>query len=244
MNEENSRIGIFLGGMRCGSTAFRDYLKQHPQVCMHSQKDPHFFSSTKVWENGVDHYLEGWGDYDIDRHLIAVESSTHYTKLPLYPDTARRMAGLSCDFRLVYGVRDPIDRVISHMVHNAGKGYFNPDNSIEREKTLIQAVNVSKYYYQLEAFERYFPPNKILVMTTEDLISNPQKELVSICSFFDIDVSFAFEKFPRRPRKFKNKVDIILTEAEEQFVREELADDVSKFVNKYQPNTSSWKIYK
>lgn len=39
------QIGIFLGGMRCGSTATLDYMRQHPNVCIHKQKAPHFFSS-------------------------------------------------------------------------------------------------------------------------------------------------------------------------------------------------------
>ncbi len=242
MNEKICRIGIFLGGMRCGSTAFRDYLMQHPQVCMHTTKDPHYFSSDKCWEQGIDHYLDGWNSYETGKHLIAVESSTHYTKSPLYPNTAARMVSLGLDLRLVYSVRDPIDRIESHMIHNAGKGYFDPDNIEDRQKTLVQAINVSKYSYQLSAYEKYFPPEKLLVITTEDLISQPDNVLSSICSFFDIDSAFEFEKFPRRPRRFKKVVDVNLTDAEELFIRKELTDDVKMFVKHYDLNATSWRI--
>ena len=69
------RIGIFLGGMRCGSTATLDYMRQHPQVCIHRVKDPHFFSGDANWTKGWGHYLEGWAHYDPARHRIAFESS-------------------------------------------------------------------------------------------------------------------------------------------------------------------------
>jgi hypothetical protein len=38
MSNDIYPIEILLGGMRYGSTAFRDYLMQHPQVCMHTNK--------------------------------------------------------------------------------------------------------------------------------------------------------------------------------------------------------------
>ena len=244
MNTKIERLGIFLGGMRCGSTAFRDYLQQHPQVCMHQSKDPHYFSSDKVWNQGLDDYLAGWSDYDKSKHSIALESSTHYTKRPVYPKSAERMATMGMDVRLVYSVRDPIDRVESHMIHNAGKGYFDPDNKQQREETLLQAINVSNYEYQISPYERYFPPERIKVITTESLLSDPERILAQLSDYFSIDSSFSFEKFARRPRKFKNKIDIVLSRKEIKLIRKSLLADVEKFAKRYEIDTNLWRVFK
>ncbi len=149
-----NKLGIFLGGMRCGSTAINDYMRQHPDICLYEKKDPHFFSGDKVWNEGWDKYIEGWKHYDQKKHKMAFESSTHYTKHPLYPKTAERMATAPYQMKLIYGVRPPIERIESHFVHNAGKDYYDPTNEEEREILLKQAINVSNYELQISQFEK------------------------------------------------------------------------------------------
>ena len=228
------RIGIFLGGMRCGSTAINDYLKQHPEVCVYKKKDPHFFSGDKVWEEGWGAYLSGWEDFNPAQHKIAFESSTHYTKAPLYKDTAERMASSPFDIRLIYGVRPPIERIESHFVHNAGKGYFNPGDQGERTNLLQQAVNVSNYAMQLARFERYFAPSQLKVIETEHLIKSPVETLSEVCEFLGVDAQYPFEVIPRRERKFKQDISHIqLTDEEIQAASRELYEPTKQFEEQY-----------
>src|SRR4029078_8223086 len=52
------------------------------------------------------------------------ETSPHYTNLPRFTGVAERMrAVLGVGPRVVYMVRDPIDRMLSHYLHNVGGGY-------------------------------------------------------------------------------------------------------------------------
>lgn len=229
-----TRIGIFLGGMRCGSTAMHDYFQQHPEVCVYKKKDPHFFSGDKEWENGWESYLAGWNSYNPEQHKIAFESSTHYAKAPMYPNTANRMATSPFDMRLIYGVRPPIERIESHFIHNAGKGYYDPENQEERDKLLRQAINVSNYLMQVERFERYFSPHQLMVMVTGDLIKQPAETLSRICEFMELDTSHVFEPIPRRERKFKQDTSRLkLREEEIQTASKALYEPTKAFEDKY-----------
>lgn len=228
------RIGIFLGGMRCGSTAMNDYLKQHPEVCVYKKKDPHFFSGDKEWANGWGSYLSGWESYEPERHKVAFESSTHYTKAPMYKDTAERMATSPFDMRLIYGVRPPLERIESHFVHNAGKAYYDPGNQEERSRLLQQAINVSNYSMQIERFERFFSSYQLLVMETGDLIKKPAETLRRVCEFLGADANLPFEPIPRRERKFKQDIsNIKLTEEEVLLASRALYEPTKSFEEKY-----------
>lgn len=223
-------LGIFLGGMRCGSTAVNDYMKQHPQVLVSGKKDPHFFSGDEVWEKGWKPYLRNWKAYNPDRHRIAFESSTHYTKFPMYKDTAFRMASSPFNMRLMYGVRPPIARIESHFAHNFGKGYFDASNARERQKLLRQAINVSNYSMQLANFQKYFAPSQIMIIETERLIVEPDSVLSEVCNFLGIDSDFNFEEISRRPRKFKNDVsNLKLTQREIEIASEALFEQTIEF---------------
>ena len=228
------RIGIFVGGMRCGSTAMHDYFQQHPEVCVYKKKDPHFFSGDKEWEKGWESYLEGWKRYSSEQHKLAFESSTHYAKAPMYPKTAERMAASPFDMRLIYGVRPPIERIESHFVHNAGKAYYDPDNQEERSRLLKQAVNVSDYLMQIERFERYFSQHQLIVIETGDLIKKPCETLSRVCEFLGVDASYQFDPIPRRPRRFKQDVsEIKLTEEEIYTASKALYEPTKAFETKY-----------
>ena len=235
MNASFERLGIFLGGMRCGSTAINDYLKQHPEICVHTKKDNHFFSGDDNWKAGWDGYLEGWSHYDASQHLVAFESTTHYTKYPLYKDTASRIASAPYDLRLLYGVRGPIARIESHFIHNAGKGYYDPEDAEAREKLLRQAINVSNYELQMQQYERFFSPAQLLIIVTDELISSPSTVLAAVCEFLGVDPRFSFEQIPRRPRKFKHDHSRAkLTESERVTASEALREPTHRFEAAYQ----------
>jgi hypothetical protein len=228
------RIGIFLGGMRCGSTATLDYMRQHPQACIHHIKDPHFFSGDANWTKGWDDYLKGWDHFDPARHRIAFESSTHYTKFPLYRDTAERMASSGFDMRLVYSVRGPLERMESHLVHNVGKGYLDPGDSNARSKLLKQAISVSNYDLQMQQYEAHFGRHQVHVIALDQLKREPQATLRRIFGFFGIDETFEVTVLPPRPRTFKTQVtDVSLTEEERAWASAQLLGPIRRFEERY-----------
>ena len=111
---------IIIGGLKCGTTSLHHYLNLHPEIAMSRPKELNFFVSELNWPLGRDWYA---GHFDRSARIRG-ESSPHYTNRPSFNGVPGRMHELlGSDVRLVYVVRDPIDRILSHYLHNVGGGY-------------------------------------------------------------------------------------------------------------------------
>src|SRR5205809_4164499 len=110
---------IVIGGLKCGTTSLHHYLNLHPAVAMSRPKELNFFVAELNWPLGPD-----WYATHFDAHAaVRGESSPHYTNRPRFEGVAERMRDLIADARLIYMVRDPIDRMLSHYLHNVGGAY-------------------------------------------------------------------------------------------------------------------------
>ena len=112
---------IVIGGLKCGTTSLHHYLNLHPRgrdvategaqlLRRRAQLGARAPSGTRATSTAA--------------APVRGESSPHYTNLPRFEGVAERMRELLDDeTRLVYMVRDPIDRLLSHYLHNVGGGY-------------------------------------------------------------------------------------------------------------------------
>ena len=110
---------VVIGGLKCGTTSLHHYLNLHPEVEMSRPKELNFFVAELNWSLGPDWYSSHFGG----GAPIRGESSPHYTNRPRFDGVAERMRSMLADARLIYMVRDPIDRMLSHYLHNVGGGY-------------------------------------------------------------------------------------------------------------------------
>src|SRR5690349_17383952 len=111
---------VIIGAMKCATTTLHEQLARQPGIFMSRPKEPNFFSDDEVYARGLDWYrslFDGAGD-----SALCGESSTHYTKLPSYPETVGRMARALPRPRLIYVMGHPVDRLISHFVHEVTNG--------------------------------------------------------------------------------------------------------------------------
>ena len=110
---------IIIGGLKCGTTSIHHYLGLHPEIQMSKPKELNFFVAELNWDLGLDWYASRFDD----RFPVRGESSPHYTNLPRFTGVAERIREHCPDARLIYMVRDPIKRILSHWVHATGAGY-------------------------------------------------------------------------------------------------------------------------
>jgi len=70
---------------------------------------------------------------------ILAEASTHYTKLPTYPNVIARMRACLDEPRLVYVMREPVDRLISQYIHQWSEGQISCglDEAVTQHSELI-----------------------------------------------------------------------------------------------------------
>ena len=113
-----SRFAFIVGAPRCGTTTLASNLKQNPQVCFSSVKEPHYFSRRLLGD--LDHaalrslidedYLARFFDHCEGNELLSAEGSVTY----LYtPDRMAPILRLWPDARFIIAVRDPLQMLPS-----------------------------------------------------------------------------------------------------------------------------------
>lgn len=189
---------FIIGAMKSGTTSLHRYLAAHPQVFMCEPKEPGYFVKELNWKRGPDWYsrlFEPAGDAK-----VIGESSTHYTKLPSYQGVARRIHDFNPAARLVYVMRDPLDRAISHYWHNVR------DLREEAERRDMPAavrrdpryIAYSDYAMQLEPYLDLFGRGQITLLTFEELTADPAATVGRLCGWLGLENSVPRETFSAR----------------------------------------------
>jgi hypothetical protein len=185
---------IVIGGLKCGTTSLHHYLSLHPQVAMSRPKELNFFVAELNWELGPDWYAS---HFDRDAQVRG-ETSPHYTNLPRFDGVADRMhSTLGDDARIVYMVRDPLERILSHYVHNVGAGY---EERPMEEALLAPGSNYldrSRYAMQLAPYLERFGAERILVVDNADLARARETTVRRVFEFCGVDAGFTSEQFER-----------------------------------------------
>lgn len=179
---------LVIGTMKGGTTSLYNYLAAHPQVFMPDLKELHYFVAEKNLVRGAAWYerqFRAAGD------AIAVgEASPDYTKYPLHRGVPARIAGLIPDVRLIYLVRNPVERIRSHYLHDVARG---------RERRPIGAavpgnehyLAPSRYALQIEEYLEYFGRDQLLVMTSESLRSDRRAAMRRVHEFLGVDADWS-----------------------------------------------------
>lgn len=185
---------IIIGAMKCATTTLHEQLAAQPGVFMSKPKEPCFFSDDDVWSRGIGWYESLFRDAPVN--AICGESSTHYTKLPTYPKTIDRVRSLLPDVRLIYVMRHPVERLISHFVHDWSEGILQGsiDEAVERHAVLLQ---YSRYAYQIRPWIDAFGADGILPMFQERMKLDPDGELQRVAQFIGFSRTVAWQSEQR-----------------------------------------------
>jgi hypothetical protein len=173
---------IVIGAMKSATTTLHEQLARQPGFLMSRPKEPNFFSDDAI-------YARGWSWYSslfrpARETDLRGESSTHYAKLPDYPRTVVRMARDLPRLKLIYVMRHPIDRLMSHYVHELTTGRIKTDvhEAIERYHELIE---YSRYAMQLQPFLDAYGFENVLPVFFPRLVHHSQAELERIGRFLN-----------------------------------------------------------
>ena len=121
-----------------------------------------------------------------------------YSKCHLYPGTAQRIRDTLPGVRLIYLVRDPIERTISHYLHIVR--HHREPRWLERaltEPLENKYTLTSRYMMQLDAHLLACRKADVLVVTLEKLTGNPTSCMQQIFRFLGVDSSFTSAAFTK-----------------------------------------------
>jgi hypothetical protein len=174
---------LVIGAMKAGTTSLYHYLRAHPQIEMAGVKELDFFVEEMNWSRGWEWYRRQFarsGEAD-----AVGEASTNYAKYPRHLGVPERISSALPKIRLVYVVREPVDRIRSHYLHRVAQGRERRP----MEHALLQDpvyLDTSRYALQIEQYLRHFPPQQLLVITSEALRNNRLQTLSTVYEFLRV----------------------------------------------------------
>lgn len=187
---------LIIGTMKGGTTSLYSYLRGHPEVFMTSTKELHYFVTEKNLSRGQSWYESNFRDAG---NAIAVgEASPDYTKYPIYQGIPKRMAETVPAARLVYVIRNPLERMRSHYLHDVARGREQRPIG-EALPGNMHYLAPSRYALQLEQYLEYFPREQLLVLRSEELRHDRAAAMRRVHRFLGVDPDAAA---PEQDREF------------------------------------------
>ncbi len=186
---------IIIGAMKCATTSLHYYLSLHPEIFMPKIKELGYFVAELNWNRGADWYLSHFKS----EAPVRGETTPGYTVFPCYAGVPERMHALIPGAKLVYIVRDPIDRIVSQYSHNFTRGFEHRPLAelIASGDAADWYIGRSRYYFQIEQYLPYYPPGRIAVLTAEALKTDRRGTLAALFRFLGVDDQFTSPNFSR-----------------------------------------------
>lgn len=196
---------VVIGAMKAGTSSLYNYLSMHPELSLpHTEKEVNFFNNDDHWKAGIDWYKRNFEANDLNKG----EVNPNYAMFPRCKVVPERLYSFSPDAKLIYILRDPIERLRSHIHHNYIKGLETRSlkEILEDKKDCMYYLSYSKYYSQLENFLPYYDKQQILIVTLENLSKEPTLVMQRIFDFLEVDPDYFSEEFRSRKHVSDDKV--------------------------------------
>lgn len=173
---------FIIGAMKAGTSSLHEYLHQHPEIFMARFKEPQYFAPHltrwgQAWGQGnpypepdMDWYLKLFAEAGAVTY--AGESSVSYAARPWVEGCERRIHAFNPEARIIYLLRDPVERALSHYWHFVADGRedLDPLTAVQRKPDYIAR---SDYAMQIEPYLETFGRSQVYVLTIEELNADP-----------------------------------------------------------------------
>lgn len=193
---------LVVGAQKAGTTTLQSLLDLHPKIFLPKPKEVQFFSL---------HYVEGLEWYR--NHFSAAVSNQCIGEITPYylfhPFSAERIKTSLGSVRIIILLRDPVSRTISHYRHSCRLGFEDLSfiDALRSEPKRLQAAEIilrlpngrhqqhqecsylgrSLYRHQVERYWDIFGKNQVLLLSSEDLFSDPWSSLLKIFNFLGLE---------------------------------------------------------
>jgi hypothetical protein len=184
---------LIISPPKTGTTWLAGNLAAHPSVAIPPEKETRFFSSSWKWCD-LDWYVSRF-PCDVDR-VIRGEASPTYAIVPVR--TIRLLQQLMPDVKLIFLMRDPVERAWSHARYT----WYRKVRTFAGSEVPLASVSdaqwqaalrhdwtlaSSDYVGQLERWLSVFPRSQFFIGLFDDIAARPHDLLREICSFLEID---------------------------------------------------------
>ncbi len=198
---------VISGVMKCGTTSLFDHISRHPSVFPPLVKGVKYYN--RHFERGEAWYRAHFPlRSDLEREeqsqgvALTGESSPDYLPDPL---AAQRLRELTPDARLIVLLRNPVSRAFSHYHYRKVRSREPASFADAIEANLAQLVDEpvtgdvlsehaeytsyigrGLYMRQLRAWMQVFPPEQILILSSEEFAADAQPTYSRVLDFLGL----------------------------------------------------------
>lgn len=155
-----------IGAMKSGTTTLFDDLAQHPGLSLAPKEYGGLTRFDTTTSRGRDLYARPFTP-----GIVGVDITTTYAMAPHQPEVAARAAAFAPDAAVVYLVREPVARIVSHHHHDLAHALVGPDiNEVVRMDARL--LDYTRYASQVEPWVESFGPERVHVVRFEDYVGD------------------------------------------------------------------------
>ena len=225
---------LVLGAQKAGTTALYEYLRRHPQIAGPSWKEVSFFD--RHWARGESWYRGNFPNLARTRGKHVGEASPSYVFHPLAP---QRVQEVVPGARLIVLVRNPVDRALSQYNHEVALGReplpFEEALDAEEERLRGEQERMAadpryfsrewwshtykgrgRYAEQLERWLAVFPREQLLILSSNDLGSDPARAHAQVLEFLGASP----QRLDSYPRVYEREYEPMKPETRERLAAE------------------------
>lgn len=180
---------VVAGTQKAATTWLYECLNEHKEVHVPTIKELHYFCDLKYCPKsrhakGLDWYLSQFeagapctarGEFSIDYMF--------------YPEIAEKLHEINPKMKILFILRDPVDRAYSaYWMHRRNHVDYPPfSDFVRRDNDLIER---GFYYDQIQEFRKFFADNQMLTLVYEDIAKDPYAFTSQVFDFLGVDSSF------------------------------------------------------
>ena len=186
-----------IGAPRAASTWLHNRLSDHPGIYLPHEKELHFFDARDRDDTHYRFRLNSglhrrWYSLHFSKGARRVkgEITPAYSFLP--PERIREVSEYLPDIRLLYILRNPVERAWSGIRRRVWFGKGSLASSAAPDELLRAAIDPAvlsrgDYLNNLRNWNRYYPPERMQIIFYEDIRENGRAVLEQTCIFLGVD---------------------------------------------------------
>jgi Sulfotransferase domain len=175
---------IIIGAMKSGTTTLYDMLKASPDIDLPATKEPGILTggaSAEACRRAYARHFSGCAP-----GTIVGEATTHYTMQTMFGDvSARAREVCGPELRLIAILRDPVERLESHLRHDVQVGRIAAEDAARALADDPRYFETGRYHARLAPWIAAFGRDNLLLVRFSDLVAAPDETLRQVCTFLD-----------------------------------------------------------
>lgn len=189
MSESFKLDFIGVAAPRSGTTWISRCLGEHPDICVSSTKEPHFFLYDSRYNQGISWLIKRQFE-----HYNNEKTKGEWSNMYLYSkEAAMRIKEHNPNIKILICLRNPIDRAYSQYLNRKYNASIMPLYSfkyIVDHEDKYKYLSWGAYAKHIKYYQTLFPKENIHIMFYEEWVNNPKQELQKLLLFLGVSNDF------------------------------------------------------